>query len=195
MARLCIFGGSFDPIHNGHLVVMCEAIDILRLDRMICVPAARSPFKPQGTTWSDALRLEAVRDAVAGHPKIVVDDRELRRPPLLHRRYDSRIRGGTSRRRTLPPARGRFDGGVSEVALRRRHRRRRGDRGSGTPGSRPDRVALAAAIPGLRLVEIPTTPTGISSTLVRSRIRAGLPLSGYVPESVARRLADATTPG
>ena len=193
MARIGIFGGSFDPIHNGHLVVMCEAVEILRLDRLLCVPAARSPFKPRGTTWSDAVRLDAVREAVGRHPSIEVDDCELRRPAPSY---------------TIDTVRGvveRFPGDdlflvlgadsltefpkwkdvaaiVAAVTVAVAVR----------PGHAIDRTTLAENVPGVRVVELPTTPTGVSSTLVRSRIRAGLPLVGYVPESVARRLAEAT---
>src|SRR5690242_19372407 len=44
--RLGIFGGSFDPIHVGHLLVATAAREELRLDRLIFVLAAHSPFKP-----------------------------------------------------------------------------------------------------------------------------------------------------
>ncbi len=193
MARIGIFGGSFDPIHNGHLVVMCEAVEILRLDRLLCVPAARSPFKPRGTTWSDAVRLDAVREAVAPHPSIHVDDCELRRPAPSYtidtiRDVAERHPGDDLFLLLGADSLGEFPKWkdiaaiVAAVTIAVAVR----------PGHVIDRTALAEALPGIRMVELPTTPTGVSSTLVRSRIRAGLPLLGYVPESVARRLADAT---
>ena len=47
MQRLGLFGGSFDPVHLGHLLLAQAAQEELRLDRLIFVPAARSPFKPE----------------------------------------------------------------------------------------------------------------------------------------------------
>ncbi|MDP7585174.1 MAG: adenylyltransferase/cytidyltransferase family protein, partial [Verrucomicrobiota bacterium] len=42
-----IFGGSFDPVHKGHVLVARAALEELSLDRLFIVPAARSPFKPE----------------------------------------------------------------------------------------------------------------------------------------------------
>jgi nicotinate-nucleotide adenylyltransferase len=81
MARLRfgVLGGTFDPIHLGHLVLAsCAAIQ-LELDRVIFVPAG-DPWRKAGrriTLGED--RLEMVRLAVAGDPRFAVDDRELRR--------------------------------------------------------------------------------------------------------------------
>ncbi|HHY85301.1 MAG TPA: adenylyltransferase/cytidyltransferase family protein, partial [Verrucomicrobia bacterium] len=44
--RIGLFGGSFDPVHLGHLLVAWAAREELGLDRLFFVPAARSPFKP-----------------------------------------------------------------------------------------------------------------------------------------------------
>ena len=46
MLRLALFGGTFDPIHNAHLTVAREAADEFRLDRVLFVPAAHPPHKP-----------------------------------------------------------------------------------------------------------------------------------------------------
>jgi nicotinate-nucleotide adenylyltransferase len=44
--KLGIYGGSFDPVHLGHLLVAQAAIEELGLDRLFFIPAAQSPFKP-----------------------------------------------------------------------------------------------------------------------------------------------------
>ena len=44
--RIALYGGTFDPPHHGHLILAREAREQLALDRVIVIPAARSPFKP-----------------------------------------------------------------------------------------------------------------------------------------------------
>ena len=77
--RLGIFGGSFDPVHIGHLWIAESAQESLGLDEVRWLPAAMSPLKPGGTRASAEDRLEMLRLALAGVDKHVVDDREIRR--------------------------------------------------------------------------------------------------------------------
>ncbi|SRR6056297_232768 len=77
--RIGIFGGSFDPVHLGHLWIAESAIETLGLDQLRWIPAATSPLKPGGATAGDSQRLQMVQLAVAGADKHVVDDREIRR--------------------------------------------------------------------------------------------------------------------
>jgi nicotinate-nucleotide adenylyltransferase len=71
-----IFGGTFDPIHYGHLRTAFELLDTLRLPEMRFVPAGNPPHRA-GVTASNALRLQMVRAATAGQSRFTVDDREL----------------------------------------------------------------------------------------------------------------------
>ena len=48
--KLGLFGGSFDPVHLGHLLVAQAAMEELGLDRLFFIPAAQSPFKPESQT-------------------------------------------------------------------------------------------------------------------------------------------------
>ena len=77
--RLGIFGGSFDPVHLGHLWIGEAATETLSLDRLLWIPSATQPLKPDGAVASDAQRLEMLRLAIAGRSDHEVDDRELRR--------------------------------------------------------------------------------------------------------------------
>ena len=79
MTKLGIFGGSFDPVHLGHLLVAQAAIEELGLDRLFLIPAAQSPFKPENKPAPDAVRLQLLRLALAGKSNCEVDDQELRR--------------------------------------------------------------------------------------------------------------------
>lgn len=79
--RIGIYGGSFDPVHAGHLRVAKSAVGDLALDRLLVVPAAVSPFKVGAAPASSALwdRVAALRAAFRPLEKAVVDERELRR--------------------------------------------------------------------------------------------------------------------
>lgn len=77
--RIGVFGGTFDPPHVGHLIVASDACVALSLDRLILVPSADPPHKQGRVSASAAQRLEMVRAAVRGDPRLEVDDLELRR--------------------------------------------------------------------------------------------------------------------
>jgi nicotinate-nucleotide adenylyltransferase len=80
MKRIGIYGGTFDPIHNGHLILARDALEQLELEKVIFVPAAISPFK-ETPAASSGMRLSMLRVAIADEPKFTADDCELRRAP------------------------------------------------------------------------------------------------------------------
>lgn len=80
-ARLLLFGGSFDPIHVGHVSIARQAHEQLLTDQTIFIPAAVSPFKISQRSADADHRIEMVRLAVADEPNFVTDDCELRRKP------------------------------------------------------------------------------------------------------------------
>jgi nicotinate-nucleotide adenylyltransferase len=77
--RLGLFGGTFDPIHLGHLILAEACREACALDRVWFVVAGAPPHKP-GDRTSVADRLEMVRIAIAGHPAFEVSELETRRP-------------------------------------------------------------------------------------------------------------------
>jgi nicotinate-nucleotide adenylyltransferase len=79
LARTAVFGGSFNPIHYGHLILADEVLDALALDRILFVPAAVPPHKSPAYLAPAPDRYAMVEAAVAGHPKFAVSDLELRR--------------------------------------------------------------------------------------------------------------------
>ena len=74
-----LMGGTFDPIHIAHLVIAEEALDLLGLDRVIFVPSARPPHKSGDDVTSVEHRLEMVRLAIDGNPRLALSDLEVRR--------------------------------------------------------------------------------------------------------------------
>ena len=62
--RLGIYGGTFDPVHHGHLLLARDALEQLRLDAVLFVPCGQSPLKSRKPHASDAQRLAMLRLAL-----------------------------------------------------------------------------------------------------------------------------------
>jgi nicotinate-nucleotide adenylyltransferase len=77
--RLGLFGGTFDPIHLGHMILAEQCRESCELDRVWLVAAGSPPHKPGGRTGVGH-RLEMVRIAIAGHPAFAASDIEATRP-------------------------------------------------------------------------------------------------------------------
>ena len=99
MAKIGVFGGTFNPPHKGHLLAAEEAYKTLGLDRVLFLPAAQPPHKevPEGTPDAQT-RMELVRQAIAGLPWAEAEGLELEREGksytadtlcLLHQRFPS----------------------------------------------------------------------------------------------------------
>lgn len=70
--RLALFGGTFDPIHNGHLAIARAAADRFRLDRILLIPAAHPPHKAGVTSAPYEARVRMAELACAGEPRFEV---------------------------------------------------------------------------------------------------------------------------
>jgi nicotinate-nucleotide adenylyltransferase len=77
--RIGLYGGSFDPVHRGHLLVAQAAREEVQLDKVIFVPAAQSPFKPDRRLSSDKCRVQMLRLALAAMTYCEIDTQELER--------------------------------------------------------------------------------------------------------------------
>lgn len=75
-----ILGGTFDPIHLGHLITAENALDGVGLDRVILMPTGCSYFKEDQEVTAPQLRYEMTRLAAGDNPKLVVSDMETTRP-------------------------------------------------------------------------------------------------------------------
>jgi nicotinate-nucleotide adenylyltransferase len=78
--RIGLFGGTFNPIHNGHLWAVLEVKSGFNLDQIYIIPAAVPPHKASGTVTSADDRLQMIHLAIAGLSGITVADVELKRP-------------------------------------------------------------------------------------------------------------------
>lgn len=77
--RTGVLGGTFDPVHLGHLAVADHACSVLALDRIIFIPAARPPHKPEIEISSFAHRAAMLRLALEGQPEFVLSCMEEKR--------------------------------------------------------------------------------------------------------------------
>jgi len=181
--RIGLYGGSFDPVHCGHLLVAQAAREELGLDRLCFVPAAQSPFKPEHTLASDTLRLQLLRLALAGRTWCEVDDQELRRGGVSYtietaRNYAGRFPQaelcwliGADHVPTLPQWKE-----AAELARLLEF---------GVIPRAVSGAALAAEPTGFRLRWLRGFPFAVSSSEIRARVRAGLTVDLLVPASVA----------
>ena len=77
--RLCIFGGSFDPVHYGHLLMAETAREQLAIDRLLFMPAAVAPHKKRRPLAADKHRVEMLNLALGGHSSMSVSTLEIER--------------------------------------------------------------------------------------------------------------------
>jgi nicotinate-nucleotide adenylyltransferase len=77
--KLAILGGSFDPVHTGHLFLAEAALTSLDYDRVILVPAYQSPFKIGAEKASPSDRMEMLAASIPGDPRLTIDDCEIKR--------------------------------------------------------------------------------------------------------------------
>ena len=184
--RIGIFGGTFDPVHRGHLEVAEAVRQALALDRMLLV-VANQPWQKEGTrpVTPAADRYAMVEAATEGYPGLEPSRLELDRggPSYtvdtvdeLHRAHPGSelvLVIGSDVVPDLPTWReaGRLAGEVTLAVV-------------GRPGA-----AAAPVPPGWRSVGVPVAPLDVSSTDLRARLDAGLPVDGLVPGAVMRCIA------
>lgn len=77
--RIGIYGGSFDPIHLGHLILAENCREQVGLDQIVFMPCSLSPHKLEGTHGTDRQRLEMLDLAIGGHRDFVRSDMEIKR--------------------------------------------------------------------------------------------------------------------
>lgn len=82
--RIGIMGGSFDPIHKGHVSLALDALKQAELDYVVVVPAGKQPFKLDAVPAPGEDRLKLVEIALQGHPRLIPCDLELEREGISY---------------------------------------------------------------------------------------------------------------
>lgn len=80
MKKIGLYFGSFNPIHNGHLIVAQSMLNSGYFDKIRFVPSPQNPFKNSDDLWDDHLRLQFVREAIADHSDFEISDIEFSLP-------------------------------------------------------------------------------------------------------------------
>jgi nicotinate-nucleotide adenylyltransferase len=180
--RLGLFGGSFDPPHVGHLLVVADAYEALALDQLVFVPAAVQPLKARQPSASAQHRLAMVGLLVGDDPRFSVDPVEIDREGLSYtvdtlaafaERYSDAARF--------------FLVGTDVLA-------------SFAQWREPEQVLRLATLAVMQragetgpipagAVRVETRRVDVSSTEIRERVRTGRPIRGFVPEAVAAYIA------
>src|ERR1044071_9013782 len=78
--RLGLLGGSFNPVHNGHLAIARQAREALGLDQVLFIPTSQPPHKPNGSLAPAQDRYEMVHLAIGWDPAFAISNVEIRRP-------------------------------------------------------------------------------------------------------------------
>ena len=189
--KIGIIGGTFDPVHNGHLAIADEAVSRLALEEVLFVPAGRPWLKADQPVTAVAHRAEMVRRAIAGSPCYQLSTVEIDRPgpsyavdtiAELRRQYgtgaDLYFILGWDSLSELPrwhqPAR--LIDLCYLVAVPR-------------PGqAAPDLDSLEAHVPGIsqRVILMDRPMVDISATDIRQRVALGQTVDHLVPEPVAQ---------
>lgn len=186
--KIGYMGGSFDPVHFGHLIAAQDAFEQHGLDRVVFVPAAQAPLKPQEVQTGPEDRLAMLRAATEGDERFAISDYELRKGGVSYtidsvRHFRARhphddlywIVGGDQ----LPKMHLWKD--IADLA--RLIRFIFLERPGHPAKARPD-------VPGLTLLRCDGHLIEISSTELRERIRRGLSLEYFVPHKAIVYIQD-----
>jgi len=185
--KIGIFGGSFNPVHLGHLLVAQAAMEELGLDRLFFVPAEHSPFKPENHAVAGPIRAQMLRLALAGRTHYEVDDQEIRRGGVSYT-IDT-LRDYTKR---FPGAQLFYLLGADNIPKLSQWNN------SNELAALAEFVAIPR--PGEAEAGFPKPfrgrtlkgfPTGISSSQVRDRVKASLPIDHLAPPAVVEAIRNA----
>lgn len=190
MTAVGMMGGTFDPIHIGHLAIAEAARETLALERILFVPAGEPPHKPRNEVSPVAHRVAMVELAIAGNPAFELSRIEVDRPGpsytvdtvedltadaevtvILSAETFAELPGWHEPERLFAAA---------DIAVVPRE---------GYPA--PDPAWLASAFPGRegRVAYLDGPLLGVSSTDIRDRVSAGRSIRYLVPDAVGDYIA------
>jgi len=181
MEHIGLFGGSFDPVHLGHLLVAQAAREELGLSRLFLIPTSQSPFKPDTRPSPAQERMRLLRLALAGKTWCSIDEQEIHRGGVSYTIDTVRDYAGR-----FPLARLFYLIGADHLLQLPKWR----------AAEELARLAEFVVIPrpGQPAASFPAPfrgrwlagfPLGVSSSQIRERIKAGLAIDHLVPLLVA----------
>jgi len=199
--KLGIFGGSFDPVHLGHLLAAQAAREELELTRLFFIPAAQSPFKPETRLTPADQRLRLLRLALAGKDWCEIDEQELKRGGVSYtidtvhdyaRRFPEAqlfYLIGADHAWQLPKWRDAAElARLLEFVVIPRPGQSAPDAPAFLP-SDPEPIRHSPPLPApFRARLLAGFPLGVSSSQIRARVHAGLTIDHLVPAAVAEAI-------
>ena len=189
--KIGVLGGTFDPVHNGHIAIASKAMDSLALGKVLFIPALEPPLKNRPDVMPVSYRLEMLRLAIANKSQFEISTVDVARPGpsytvdtllILRQQYGRRAHlffiMGWDSLIELPEWKQpqKLIKLCKLVALTR------------NSAGKPDMRMLEAAVPGLtaRTIFLDIPPIDISSTDIRNRVANGISVHGLVPDEVER---------
>jgi nicotinate-nucleotide adenylyltransferase len=180
--KIGLMGGSFDPVHFGHLIAAQDVVEQMQLDRLLLVPAAQAPLKPADVQSSARDRLTMLQTAVEWDRRLEISDYELKKGGVSYtidsvRHFRGQFPGdslywivGGDQLPLLHKWKdiGELAGLIEFIFLER-------------PGHP---VKPHEEIPGLRLHRCDGHLIEISSSELRRRVKTGLSLNYFCPQKV-----------
>ena len=195
MRRIGIFGGTFDPVHNGHINLAEDAIREAQLDEVVMIPARIQPFKQDVKTASGEERLHMLKLAAEGNGRLSVSDFELLQESVSYTYLTMR-----HMQKEYPDAKLYFITGTDSM-LKLDTWKNAPELLTGysyivgtRPGYRQDELeetmARLRCEYGTEIINLSQTQLNISATEVRQRLAAGEAVSGLIPEAVERYIEE-----
>lgn len=190
-----MFGGTFDPVHNGHKTAALAFTEQMKLDRLFVIPVYRPPHKRIEGSDDPARRLEMCKIAFADVPEVEVSDMEIRRKgnsytvdtlsELSKKGRELFLLCGTDMMLSFDL----WHEFRRIFALCRPVYARR-ERSAALDAAVEEKNREYAEKYGIRFEKIVTEPVDISSTEIREMLGQGLDVSKYVPSGVARYIKE-----
>ena len=196
MKKIGVYGGTFDPVHNGHVSLAIDAVDMVSLDAVIFMPVYIQPFK-QGKKLTDGTdRLRMLELAAEDHPALAVSD------------YEMKSEGVSYTYKTLRMLKDVYEeedkifflcGTDSFLKIETwMNAEELLDSYSYIVGTRPgykeeelkETIERIRREHGTEIVKIKNRQVDVSSTLIRERAAGGLSVTGLVPEKVERYIVE-----
>ena len=196
MRKIGILGGSFDPVHNGHIGLAADAKEQMGLDEVLLIPAKLQPFKLDKNMVSGEQRFEMIKLAVEGKPGLTPCDYELKQEEISYT-YKT-LKAITE-----------MEGPGTEIyfltgtdSLLQIHRWKNADdmlrNYNFVVGSRPgykdeelkECIAFLKKEYNTNVTKVDNNQLNISSTEIRERLESGQGLAGLVPEVVERYIIE-----